>query len=186
MSGFTLSQDQSAGEYAGKVFNYSVDAGHLTLLAPGDVVVITGDGDSFGRPEVDAALASATQVTGVIASVTPQYVGEQLSETGLPAATAGEVQVHIDPLLNFDVNVTSQTLTVADIGLNAIIDASVATKLGGLTVSNMAIDGSTAAQAIGNQFRIVALLEDEDGVLGNRAQVRINDGTISAGTVGVA
>lgn len=184
MSGFTLSQDQSAGEYAGKVFNYSVAATHATLLAPGDIVLITGDANAFGRPEVDAALATGL-VTGIIAAVTPQYVGEQLSETGLPASTAGEVQVHNDPLLNFDVDVSNGTLLVANVGLNVDAAVDVATKLGGLTVSNMTIDAGTTGTTQGKQFRIVALLEDEDGVLGKRVQVRINAGTISDGTVGV-
>lgn len=184
MSGFTMSQDQSSGEYAGKVFNYSVDAAHATLLAPGDVVKVTGGADSFGNPGIDAAAATG-QITGVIAGVDPQYAGEQLSETGLPALVAGNVQVHIDPLLNFDVNVANGPLVAADVGLNANSVVTAATKNGGLTVSNMTLNATGKATTQTLQFRIVKLLEDENGVLGNRAQVRMNNTSISDGAAGV-
>ncbi len=184
MAGFTASQDQANGEYCGKLFNYSVDATHSTLLAPGDVVVLTGTANAFGIGGVDAAAAGA-QVSGVIAGVRPQYEGEQLSETGLPALTAGEVQCHIDPMLNFDVNVENGPLAVTSVGLNADIVANAATKLGGLTVSNMTLNATGVATTQTLQFRIVRLLEDEDGVLGNRAQVRFNNTTISDGAAGV-
>lgn len=184
MAGFTASADQSNGDYCGKLFNYSVDAAHTTILAPGDVVVITGTADAFGNPEVDAGAASAA-ITGVIAGVTPQYVGEQLSETGLPALTAGELQCHIDPMMNFEVDVTNGPLVVDNVGLNADAIFTAATKSGGLTVSNMTLNATGVATTITLQFRIVRLLEDEDGVLGNRAQVRFNNTTISDGAAGV-
>jgi hypothetical protein len=184
MGGFTASQDQSNADYCGKVFNYSVDAAHSTLLCAGDVIVITGTADASGIGGVDAASAGDA-VSGVIAGVTPQYEGEMLSETGLPASTAGTVQCHIDPMLNFDVDVANGPLVAANVGLNADIVATAASKLGGLTVSNMTLNATGVAVTQTLQFRIVRLLEDENGVLGNRAQVRFNNTTISDGAEGV-
>ncbi len=184
MGGFTASKDQSNAEYVGKVFNFAVDAAHATLLAPGDVVVITGEADASGIGEIDAAAATGA-ITGVIAGVEPNYVGEALSETGLPATTAGNVYVHNNRELLFDVDVANGPLTVSQVGLNANTVVTAATKSGGLTVSNMALNATGAAGTATFQWRIVRLLEDEDGVLGNRATVRMNATTATAGAAGV-
>ncbi len=74
---------------------------------------------------------------------------------------------------------------MTDVGLNADSDWATATLSGGLTVSNMALDATTALGTNTLQFRIVQLLEDDAGVLGNRAIVRFNNTTIRAGTTGV-
>lgn len=183
MAGFIAVADQANGDYSGKLMTYAVDAAHATLLAPGDVVRISGDSDSFGVPEADAATAGQS-ITGVIASVEPNFEGEALNETGLPASTAGKIRVHVDPQLLFEVDVDA-TLAAADVGLNADINATAASKSGGLTVSNMNLDAGTKATTSTLQFRIVALLEDEDGTLGNRALVRMNNTTTTAGATGV-
>lgn len=184
--GFVLDLSQGSSDHNGKLETFSVDAGHTTLLAAGDVVTITGTADANGISEVDAAAALGT-VTGVLASVTPQYAGENLTETGLPASTAGQVQVHIDPNLNFIVPVTGVALVAADVGLNIDIDATAATKSGGLTISNMAIDSATKAVTATLPFRIVGLVPSEvdsvpDGTL---ARVRFNDTTSNTGVAGV-
>lgn len=184
MAGFTRSQDQSNNDDCGKVFNYSVDDGHTTLLVPGDVVKITGQSDAFGIGEVDAAAATGT-ITGIIAGVTPQYVGEALSETGLPALTAGSVQVHVDRDGLYDVDVANGPLVVANVGLNANTVVTAASKSGGLSISNMTLNATGVATTSTFQWRIVRLLEDEDGVLGNRATVRANATTQTAGQTGV-
>ena len=109
---FVLDLSQGSADHNGKLETYAVDSAHATLLAPGDVVVITGESDTLGVAEVDAA-APLAAVTGVIAGVTPQFEGENLTETGLPASTAGKVQVHIDPNLNFIADVTGGALTAS-------------------------------------------------------------------------
>lgn len=183
MAGFRALRQQGQGDYTGKLESYSVDAAHATLLAPGDVIVITGSADANGRANVDTG-AQGSAVTGVIASVTPIYEGENLTETGLPALVAGEVQVHIDPNQLFEVD-SSATLTGADVGLNADAVFTAASKSGGLTVSNMVLDQTTVLATLSLQFKIVALAEDDNGVLGNRAIVRFNNTTLQAGTLGV-
>lgn len=184
MAGFFFSKKQGASETAGMVQTFSVDAAHATLLAPGDAVVITGDGDANGVSEVDTAPAT-TAGTGTIASVDFTLAGEQLTETGLLASTAGTVKVYTDQFATFEVD-SDATLTVADVGLNVGINATAATKSGGLTISNMNIDAATAATTQTLPWRIVALLEDSAGVLGNRALVRPNATTASDGTAGIA
>ena len=184
MAGFTLAKTQSDAETYGKVVTYAVDSGHATLLAPGDVVRITGQSDSLGKQEIDAA-AAGQSITGVISSVLPNYEGEALSETGLPASSAGEVTVHVDPNTMFEVDVSNGPLVAANVGLNADIVATAASKSGGISVSNMTLNATGAATTSTLQFRIEGLLEDEDGVLGNRALVRINNSTVRAGATGV-
>lgn len=184
MSGFTLKQTQSDSGTEGKVYEYNVDSGHATLLAPGDVVRITGGASTEGKPQVDAATAGQS-ITGIISAIKPNFVGEALTETGLVASTEGDVSVHVDPNSLFEVDVSNGPLVAADVGLNADCLPTAATKAGGITVSNMTLNATGKATTATLQFRIVALLEDEDGTLGNRAIVRINNSTIRAGAAGV-
>lgn len=185
MAGFTASNDESNADYVGKLKRFAVDAAHATNLAPGDVIVATGDADAFGRSEIDAG-AQGAAITGILAGVDPNYVGEALSETGLLASTAGTVECHVSQDMVFDVDVTNGTLVVADAELNADAVFTAATKSGGLTISNMSLDAGTVATTQTLQFRIVKLLEDAAGTLGTRARVRFNNTTTSDGAAGVA
>lgn len=185
MAGYILDLSQGSADHNGKLETFSVDAGHATLLAPGDVVRLTGTADADGVAGVDAT-TQGVAVTGVIAGFEPIYEGEQLSETGLPAGTAGLARCHIDPNLNFIVPVTGGALTAADVGLNADADVTAATKSGGLSISNMALDSTTKLGTATLQFRIVGLVPNEDGVVdGLKARVRFNNTTVRAGTAGV-
>ena len=182
--GFQVQKSQGDGDYTGKLFTYDVDAGHGTLLSPGDVMRITGTADADGRPGVDAATAGQS-ITGILDAVAPIFAGEQLSETGLPAGTGGTVQLLIDPMRLFKVDVSNGPLLVTEVGLNADIVATAATKTGGLTISNMTLNATGVATTQALPFRIVQLLEDEAGVLGNVALVRPNNTTLSDGATGV-
>lgn len=183
--GFNLYNSEASAAHDGKLKRFSVDAAHATLLAPGDVIRLTGTADN-GVAGVDA-VAQGEALTGVIASVTPQFVGENLTETGLPASTAGTVLCHTDPDLDFEVAVSGTALTNDQVGLNADADVTAATKSGGLTVSNMALDSGTAAATATLQFRIVGLAPSltTGEIDGTRAIVRINNSTVRAGTAGV-
>ncbi len=169
----------------GKLRTYNVDVGHATILAKGDVVRITGTATATTSvPEVDAA-AAAQSVTGVIAGVNPNYTTEALTETGLPASTAGSVLVVTDPLALYEVDVVNGPLAVADVGLNCDLVATAATRSGGMTVSNMTLNATGKATTNTLQFRVLKLLTGSDGVLGSRALVRINNTTTITGTTGV-
>ena len=182
MSGFQRTRSQNDGGACGTLESYSVDASHATLLAIGDVVVLTGTADAEGRAGVDAAAPGAA-FTGVVAGF--DFDPGNLLDTGLPALTAGVARVHVDPNIVYEVDVVNGPLGVADVGLNADIDATAATRSGGITTSNMTLDAATALGTATLQFRIVGLLPDEAGVLGNRAVVRPNETTIRGGTAGV-
>ena len=184
MAGFKYRKSQSGGGTTGILSTFAVDALHATLLAPGDAVVITGDGDANGVSEVDTGNA-ATLNTGVIESVDIQLVGESLTETGLPALTAGTVKVRVDQFALYEIDADA-TYNAASVGLNTAINITTATKSGGLTVSNMTADFATVAVTQTLPYRVVALLEDDAGVLGNRVLVRPNATTASDGAVGIA
>lgn len=182
---FNLDLSQGSSDHNGKLETFSVDASHATILAPGDVVVLSGSADAEGIAGADAAEQDAA-MTGIIASVQPQFIGENLTETGLPASTAGKVLCHVDPNLNFIVPVSGGALTAADVGLNADADVTAATKSGGLTVSNMALDSTTKAVTATLQFRIMGLVPNKAGEIdGLTARVRINNSTMRAGAAGV-
>lgn len=183
--GFSIYKSQGSSDHNGKLQSYSVDAGHSTLLAIGDLVTVTGTANADGVAGVDASV-TAGAVTGVVAGFMPQFEGENLSDTSLPASTAGTAMVHTDPNLLYVADVTGTALVVADVGLNCDFDDAVATKTGNVAVSNMAIDSATKATTAGLPFRIVGLAENDDGTIdGTKAIVRINDSTEIAGTAGV-
>jgi len=185
MAGFNLDLSQGSAAHDGKLETYAVDAAHATLLAPGDVIRLQGSAAADGVATVDASAATGS-ITGIIASVMPQFTGENLTETGLPASTAGRVRCHIDPNLNFIVDVSNGTLTAANVGQNANAAVTAATKNGGLTVSNMTLDAATAATTSTLQFRIVGLVPNDSGAIdGTRARVRMNNTTTRAGATGV-
>jgi len=184
MAGFEYARKQGTGGTEGMVQTFAVSAAHTTLLAPGDAVVITGDGSVLGVSEVNTGNAT-TANTGVIISVDFQLAGENLTETGLPALTAGTVKVELDPQALYEIE-TDATLVVANVGLNIGINTTVATKTGGLTISNMTADSATAAVTITLPYRIVALLEgNTSGVLGDRILARPNATTQSDGALGI-
>tara|TARA_R110000803_G_scaffold115793_5_gene184352 strand:- start:1283 stop:1837 length:555 start_codon:yes stop_codon:yes gene_type:complete len=184
MAGFNLDLGQSSSDHNGQLESYSVAVGHATLLAPGDVVVLTGTSSVEGIASVDAA-AQGAAMSGVIAGIEPLFTGENLTQTGLPASTAGTVRCHIDPNLNFIVE-CSAALSAVDVGLNADAAVTAASASGGLTVSNMKLDSATKAGTATLQFRIVGLVPNSAGVVdGLTARVRINNSTIRAGAAGV-
>lgn len=168
----------------GVVNTYGVAAGHSTRLAIGDAVVITSTAGSDGTQQVDAASASGP-VTGVIIGIVPDFATESFTDVSLPASTAGQVLVQEDPRAEYEVDVANGPLAVADVGLNAPIVVTAATQSGGLTISNMEINDTGAATTATLPFRIVRLLEDDAGVLGNRAIVRVNASTNVSGAAGV-
>lgn len=184
MAGFLATRTQGQGDYTGKVETYAVNATHARIIAPGDVVINTGTSDNLGRGEVDnfADGAIVGQIAGIVASIEPQFVGEDLSTTALAATTAGTLNVHIDPDLLFEVD-SDATLVAGNVGLNVGFNALEAS--GVLSTSNYTLDSSSVLATVTLPLRIVKLLKDADGVLGNRALVRMNNSTLAAGTVGV-
>jgi hypothetical protein len=185
MAGFKYRKSQAGGGTTGNVSTFGVAAAHITLLAPGDAVQITGDGDAAtGISLVDTGNA-ATLNTGVIESVDIQLAGESLTETGLPALTGGTVKVRVDQYALYEIDADA-TYNAASVGMNTAINITTATKSGGLTVSNMTADFATVAVTAALPYRVVALLEDADGVLGNRVLLRPNATTATAGAVGIA
>lgn len=175
--GFQVSRSVGTGENTGKVRRYYVGAAHASIIAPGDIVKLTGEADADGVAAVDRT-TSAGVIAGVVAAVDYRVAGEALSDTGLPASTAGYVFVHTDPTLEFEVDTTA-TLVAADVGLNIEPDWVVATKNGGITVTNVKVNSATKAATATLQFRITGLLPGSNGVLGNRATVTINASQLS-------
>lgn len=183
--GFHYIGTESQGSIDGKQKLRAVDAAHAGVLGPGDLVVITGDGSATGISEVDIGVAN-TGNTGVISSVVPNIAGEQLSITHLPATTAGNVLVNVDDQALYEVPVSNGPLVAANVGLNAPAIVTAGTVNGSVFTSNMGANATGIAVTATLPLRIVELREDEDGVLGNRALVRMNETTSKLGATGIA
>jgi len=183
MPGLKYRKSQAAGGTTGNVSTFAVDASHATLLAPGDAVIITGNGDANGVSEVDTG-ANTTANTGVIESVDISLSGENLTNVGLTALTAGTVKVRIDQYALYEIDADA-TYNADSVGLNTGINTTTATLSGSLAISNMTADFATVATTQTLPYRVVALLEDDSGVLGNRVLLRPNASTASDGASGV-
>jgi len=168
----------------GRIKTFSVAAGHASRLAIGDVVTVTSTSAADGTPQVDAVAAGA-DVTGVIVAIDPNFATEAFTDMSLPASTAGTVKVNTDPRAYYEVDVENGPLVITDTNLNANLVANVATVSGGLAMSNMTLNATGKATTATLQFRIEKLLVGDDGVLGSRALVQLNESTNIAGATGV-
>lgn len=175
---------EANGSVDGKLKTFNVAASHASVLAVGDLVRITGTASAAGVGQIDASTA-AVGATGVINNVRPTFAGEQLSITHLPASTAGDVEVNVDSEGLYNVPVSNGPLVVANVGLNAPAVVTAATVNGTVSVSNMGVNATGVATTATLPLRIVALAEDAAGVLGERAIVRLNATTATAGATGV-
>jgi hypothetical protein len=184
MAGFAYQGTDSQGDISGKVKAYSVDAAHAGLIGLGDLVVVTGTAVASGKKTVDIGTAN-TANTGVVSGVKPNFEGEALSTTWLPATTAGVVYVNCDTYALYLVDVANGPLAVADVGLNCPAVVTAGTVSGGLFTSNMKANATGKATTATLPLNIVELREDDDGVLGNRAIVRMNATTMNIGATGI-
>lgn len=175
---------ESQGDITGKSKTFNVAASHAGVLGPGDLVLITGTASATGIAQVDIGTAN-TANTGVIAFVAPNIAGEALSQTHLAASTAGNVVVNMDPDALYEVPVSNGPLVVANVGLNAPAVVTAGTVSAGVFTSNMGVNATGVATTATLPLRIVELREDADGVLGNRAIVKLNATTSRAGATGI-
>ena len=186
MGGFFLSKTQTASDYVGKVQTFHVASGHATVLAQGDLVVLTGTAHTDGTAQVDAAAAGGL-ITGVIVGFKPNIAA--LETKGLPDGTAGYVFVQTDAMALYETSVITTALEVTDVGMNYDVVATAASTSGSLVTSNMQIDGAFTGVAATAQMRIVGLIPISGvtlGAVGYRNVIcRINEST-EKGTVGVA
>lgn len=173
MAGFKPVQSLGGAPYSGKVVTYGVAAGHATLLAPGDLVSITGTADATGLQQVDAS-AAAGLLTGCIVSIDPNI--SNLEQAGLPAGTAGTVKVAVDRNMLMEAP-SSTTVAITDVGQNAEITATAASLSGGLAVSNMNVNTGTFIAGTA-QIRLEGL-KDGGTAAGSTLYVRINESTFN-------
>jgi len=159
MGGFRKVNFEGAGDDAGKILTYNVAATHTTILAPGDVVKLTGIANANGVAGVDAAVVGGI-FEGIIISVDFDVAEENLSDTGLPALTAGTVKVDTDPNSTYQVSVSNGPFGLGDVGLNADILPTAATRTGGITRSNMTLNAAVKITSTA-QFRIIGIVDGD-------------------------
>lgn len=185
MAGFKYVGTMAQGDVTGKLKRFAVDATHAGVLGIGDLVLVTGDADADGISEVDIGTANAAN-TGVVVGVEPVWSGEALNKNYLPASTAGYLLVNVDPDALYECEVANGPLAVADVDLNAPAVVTAGTVSGTLFASNMKVNDTGAATTSTLPLRIVKLLPDDDGVLGNKAIVKLNETTFRLGATGIS
>ena len=173
----------SQGDVTGKLKTFQLLVSHATVLGAGDLVITTAASGADGQPTADVA-PTDTAFTGVIASIIPNFTGEALSQTWVPASTVGKVLVNVDPYALYEADVSNGPLAAADVGLNVPSVVTAGTVSGSLYTSNMGVNATGKATTATLPWRIVALREDANGVLGNRALVRANATTLNIGATG--
>lgn len=184
MAGFKYVGTMSQGEPVGKVKQYALTTSHAGVLGPGDVVLITAASNAAGEPTVDIGTAD-TANTGIISGIIPNFSNEALSQTWISAATAGYVLVNTDPFALYEADVSNGPLVAADVGLNVPAVVTAGTVSGSLYTSNMGVNATGKAVTATLPFKVVQLLEDDAGVLGNRALVMVNASTYNIGATGI-
>ena len=178
--GFRFKNTDSQGDVTGKQKTFSVLAVTAQAIVPGDLVRLAGDSNAEGVASVEIA-PTDTACTGVVMSVDMTIAGESLSTTHHIPSTLGTIKVNIDPNANYIVDVENGPLSDIDVGLNAPAVVTEATALGGLFPSVMKVNATGSATTVTLPLRIVGLLKDDAGVLGNVAIVRLNATTVAPG-----
>jgi len=184
MAGLKYVGSETGGEINGKLKRFALTTDHAGVLGPGDIVITTAASNSLGQPTCDIGTAN-TANTGVIAYVDPIIATESLSQTWVSASTAGYVYVNVDAFALYEADVSNGPLAAADVGLNVPAVVTAGTVSGSLYTSNMGVNATGKATTATLPFRVVALLEDSAGVLGNRALVRVNASTSNIGATGL-
>jgi hypothetical protein len=184
MAGFKYVGSETGGEINGKLKRFALTASHAGVLGPGDLVLITAASNDAGEPTVDIGTANSAN-TGVISFVAPNIATESLSQTWVSATTAGYVYVNVDAFALYEADVSNGPLAAADVGLNVPAVVTAGTVSGSLFTSNMGVNATGKATTATLPFRVVQLLEDDNGVLGNRALVRVNATTSNIGATGI-
>lgn len=149
-----------------RVRSYYKDA-TAGILGIGDPVIrVTNSSDPKGRPEIVRA-TTGSAITGVIVGIEPKY--SDLSQRHMAAADVGYVLVCDDPEALYHVQeVTGGTpLAVTDIGehIDSITAVNAST-----TTGRSLYEIDNAAQATDNTWRVEALLETPDNVVGEHAR----------------
>lgn len=159
-----------------------------TAAAVGDLVDITGAADAEGVPVVTRLTAASGPVYGAIIGFEPDPTN--LGNSGWkPASTLRYAYVALANDTVFEAQYNGTFTWAATPGLNADVTLSSATANGGAGLSNMQIDGATAAVGATLAFRILGAVRRPDNDPTDTASVKVevvcNDSRIGNQIAGV-
>jgi hypothetical protein len=182
-------------DWDGKVNIYYIDSANTDPFFPGDLVDLSGDGDTVrGIPGIALATAGNPAVGVVVAvGVNPDsgpYIDpNNLTLTSAPATKTQNYYAAIadDPNIIFEIQEvgTGTQLTSAAIGLNAnIVYAAPAT---GVKYSGTMIDNGSEATSSALNLKLLGLVRRLDNAFGQYAKwlTLINNHRYRAGITGV-
>jgi hypothetical protein len=169
MSGLKAVKPKGVGQGTINTVRCYVPATNGQRLAKGDAVKLTGSGgpslptgvspEAMQIPAVEAVSAGDT-IYGVIEEV--EYDAGRLTDPTLPASTEGYVSVSIDKDILYDIEVSANSLAVANIGNNFDLVATAATLSGGIGKSNMKLNVASAGTSSA-QVRLQGFRTQDDG-----------------------
>lgn len=184
----------SGARWSGQATQYVVLANTASAFAIGDPVVLGGNADAAGVPNVVLATAGASNtVTGVVVGIGSAnvYGGatgavSQFAPAVLPASQSTNTYILVadDPMLLFEVQEggAGTALAAADLGTN--INLLSGTNNG--YVSGWMLDNNSKGTGTTLQLKLLRLMQRADNTFGANAKwvVSINNHTFSGGTTG--
>lgn len=178
----------SGSPWNGQVEQYSTLTTDTTAIFVGDLVLMSGTGDTNGVPCVTKATATNAAVTGVVVGFKPDVTNLNLPSQYRLASTARTVYVCTDPTVLYDVQADGTTANaVAAIGLNAPVVQGTGSTVTGVSAVELNIDGATTTSTM--PLKIVAAVQSPDNDLTQTTNVRylvlINASTMANNTAGV-
>jgi hypothetical protein len=177
--------------YTGQGRQYFISSADVNAYYPGDVVTLSGNGDTTrGIPGVTLAAAGDAILGvfiagGVFADGAGYANPADLDIAYIPAVKGGQnyyALIADDPSLIFEIQENNGTLTSANIGQNAnIVVAAPAT---GVRVSGTQLDDTTVANTATLQLKLLGLKRSVNNAFGAQAKwwVKINNHQLAAGT----
>lgn len=185
-NGFTPVKYRFGGAYSGAYRKLFSTGDNLFL---GDLVKRASDAVQSGTgvyAEVDRATATTELITGVVVG----WEANPNAQENLYHAASSTYAVYIADIDNLICEVQSDdaTMVQTDVGLN--IDATFTAGSTTTGLSNMEINGDTAATTAGLQFKIIEMVDREDNdtadsTANQRFLVTINQSAWADQTVGV-
>jgi len=168
-SGFRVVQAFGSSATNAKVNMYFIPATDSTATFVGDLVKLTGAGDTTGIPVVTSVTAAADVVVGIVVG----FVADpnRLDLKHRLASTDRYVFVCDAPEVMLEAQ-DSGTTAAADVGQN--VQVSVATAGNGVTgVSGMQLDGATKATTATHLFQIVKVVQRPNVELGSKGKFHV-------------
>lgn len=190
-AGFAPVKMLSGADWDGRGNLYSIDSGDGNAFYQGDLVKLSGTGDTKGIPGVTLGTAGATAVgvllaAGIFSPGGPYVNPNNLGTLVVPATKAQNYYALVvdDPNVIFEIQEggSGTLLATTNIGENIDILYAAGTVLSGMTINNGAHDTTSTRNC-----KLLSLVQRADNAFGiySKWWVMINNHSFRAGITGI-